>query len=192
MAGREAGAPADPRIGSRRLAIAATVSMGVPIALIAVVVHRLSQGSDATSRAARVSHANTTAQLFIAAAVICGAALFGGHLAGLARQPRVIGEIAVGIALGPTLLGRFAPGVMAALFPPDVQAVLRGLATVGLVPFAGGTAVASGLDTSYVGSSGSRLAFVLFLGCALSITAFPVLAGRTGWDTRGQSSQRDI
>lgn len=34
-------------------------------------------------------------------------------------QPAVIGELLAGILLGPTVLGHFAPGAFAALFPPD-------------------------------------------------------------------------
>ena len=34
-------------------------------------------------------------------------------------HPRLVGEILVGIMLGPTLLGRLAPGLQLALFPDD-------------------------------------------------------------------------
>ncbi len=55
------------------------------------------------------------------------------------------------------------------------QAVLVSQASL-FIPFALGTAAAVPLVDALVGPSGSPLAFVLFLGCALSITAFPVLA----------------
>lgn len=50
-------------------------------------------------------------------------------------QPAVVGEILAGIALGPTLLGLVAPGVLRVLFPADARDVLRVVATVGLVLF---------------------------------------------------------
>jgi Kef-type K+ transport system membrane component KefB len=50
-------------------------------------------------------------------------------------QPAVVGEILAGIALGPTLLGLLAPGVLRALFPDDVRDVLKVVATVALVLF---------------------------------------------------------
>jgi len=40
-------------------------------------------------------------------------------------QPRVMGEVLAGIALGPTLLGRIDPGLQAALFPIDFNPVCR-------------------------------------------------------------------
>lgn len=45
-----------------------------------------------------------------------------------------------------------------------------------LLPFAVGTLVAVGPAGDYVGPLDNRLAFAIFLGCALSVTAFPVLA----------------
>ena len=54
--------------------------------------------------------------------------LQAGILLGLARglgelfrrwgQPSITAEILVGIVLGPTILGRFLPGLQAAIFPP--------------------------------------------------------------------------
>lgn len=53
-----------------------------------------------------------------------------GALARRFGQPAVIGELAAGIVLGPSLLGRVAPGVFDWLFPPDeVQTAM--LFTVG-------------------------------------------------------------
>jgi Kef-type K+ transport system membrane component KefB len=48
-------------------------------------------------------------------------------------QPRVIGELAAGLALGPSVLGQVAPAVEAWLFPPDpVQSgLLTGLGWIG-------------------------------------------------------------
>lgn len=128
-------------------------------------------------------------------------------------QPRVIGEMIAGIALGPSLLGAFAPVTSQALFPPDRQlplatlsqlgvllfmfvvglrldpSVLRGRARAAVavshasitVPFALGLLLASWLHPGLagVGSGGSATAllpFSLFIGAAMSVTAFPVLA----------------
>ncbi|MFJ8646747.1 cation:proton antiporter [Streptomyces sp. NPDC093546] len=44
------------------------------------------------------------------------------------------------------------------------------------VPFAAGVVIALPLVDGHLGPAGHPLAFVLFVGCALSITAFPVLA----------------
>lgn len=50
-------------------------------------------------------------------------------------QPSVIGEIAAGIMLGPSLLGRFAPEVSQMLFPADSLGNLQFLSQIGLILF---------------------------------------------------------
>ncbi|MEX2972760.1 cation:proton antiporter [Streptomyces sp. C184] len=55
------------------------------------------------------------------------------------------------------------------------QALLVSQASL-LVPLAGGAVVALPLLDTFKGAQGNPLAFVMFLGCAVSITAFPVLA----------------
>lgn len=120
-------------------------------------------------------------------------------------QPRVIAEILAGIVLGPSVLGLVAPGAMAALFPdaslPQLKllsqfgllffmflvglefdlGVLRGRAKATLAISHGSIAVpfvlGAGLGVLLEPPAGvTRLAFCLFCGIALSITAFPVLA----------------
>ncbi len=51
------------------------------------------------------------------------------------KQPALTAELLVGLVLGPTLLGRFLPGVHAALFPPDAiqQAMLETVAWLGVL-----------------------------------------------------------
>jgi len=118
-------------------------------------------------------------------------------------QPEVIGEIAGGILLGPTLVHG---AITRELFPADIRPALTAVSTVGVcvfmflvglhvadgglrgqgriavvlslgatvVPFVAGTLFAIGL----VGDRSGRTAvlFCLYVGIAMSITAFPVLA----------------
>src|SRR5262252_6138051 len=58
-----------------------------------------------------------------------------GRLFQIMHQPRVVGEMFAGILLGPSVLGWFAPGVLAALFPPASLGYLSALSQVGLVIF---------------------------------------------------------
>ena len=122
-------------------------------------------------------------------------------------QPAVIGEMAAGILLGPSLLGKISPSTMGSLFPAGGMAPLYALSQVGLVlfmflvglevrpeslrgsaksvviasqasiaaPFVLGGALAWALH-SRLGEGAPRLPFVLFLGAAMGVTAFPVLA----------------
>jgi len=53
----------------------------------------------------------------VALSLLLGTARFCGTLARRIGQPSVLGELAAGILLGPTLFGRFAPELCARLFP---------------------------------------------------------------------------
>lgn len=148
------------------------------------------------------------ARLILQLVVIVIAARICGALAGRLGQPPVIGEIAAGIFLGPSLLGWVAPGASAFLFPlesvPTLDllsqlgvllfmfvvgveldpALLRGKAHAAVAvshvsivfPFLLGVTLAIGLYSGYAPAGVPFHSFALFLGVAMSITAFPVLA----------------
>src|SRR3954465_15816209 len=48
-------------------------------------------------------------------------------------QPRVMGEVAAGILLGPTLLGKVLPASRAAIFPTDITPYIAVSANLGLI-----------------------------------------------------------
>ncbi|MCB2154856.1 cation:proton antiporter [bacterium] len=85
--------------------------------------------------------ANLTPQdltyLFLAIAVLLGVARLLGELARMLGQPSVLGEIAAGILLGPTILGRLAPDLQQTLFPAEgnVAIVLEALVALSVVLF---------------------------------------------------------
>jgi Kef-type K+ transport system membrane component KefB len=148
------------------------------------------------------------ARLLLQLVVIVTAARALGWLATLFRQPPVVGEIAAGILLGPSLLGAHAPSTSAFLFPESSWAILQMLSQVGvllymfvvgleldpahlrarahaavavshfsiIVPFVLGVVLAFGLYSAHAPAGTPFHAFALFLGIAMSITAFPVLA----------------
>lgn len=147
------------------------------------------------------THQTTSLLLGLAAIVILARVL--GALARRLGQPAVIGEVLAGIALGPTL---FHGAISDALFPGSIRPLLGALAAVGvavfmfivglewdaklirgsgslaatvsfssiLVPFGLGMVLALYLMDEY--GTGDQTAFMLFMGIAMSITAFPVLA----------------
>ncbi|MEU3957465.1 cation:proton antiporter [Streptomyces achromogenes] len=141
--------------------------------------------------------------LFCDLALIIVLARILGAVAQRFSQPAVIGEVLAGILLGPTFLGHSVPEF---LFPPGVRPMLTALADVGMavfmfivgleldrkilrgtgrlavtvavsctvLPFGLGTLLALMLADDH--AQGHRLGFVLFMGTAMSVTAFPVLA----------------
>ncbi|GLW70759.1 putative Na+/H+ antiporter [Kitasatospora phosalacinea] len=196
-----------PRPGARRVA-AVLLTVVLPLAVVLVVA--VTAGGRAGGGSGRRSWfaLSATGHVLLAVGVLLAAARLTGALVERLGQPRVVGEICAGIALGPSLLGRLAPGAVDWLFPRSVLAPLDGLAQFGLVlfmfgvgrelagmrlrgaaarallvskasvlvPFALGAVAAVPLVRHYAGPHGSGPVFALFLGCALSITAFPVLA----------------
>jgi K+:H+ antiporter len=140
--------------------------------------------------------------------VILLATRIAGALFRKMGQPQVVGEMAAGILLGPSLLGWLAPHFASALFPVSSLGFLSALSQVGLVlymflvgleldlgslkdrghvavltshasilaPFFLGTLLAVRLYGSLAGPGVGFAPFALFLGAAMSVTAFPVLA----------------
>jgi Kef-type K+ transport system membrane component KefB len=141
--------------------------------------------------------------LLLCLVVIVVVARLLGRLARRLGQPAVIGEILGGILLGPTLLDG---AVTRTLFPAETRPALAAIADVGVcvfmfliglhvdrgllrgqarlastvalaavaLPFGLGALLALHLHGNH--PTDHKLAFVLFLGTAMSVTAFPVLA----------------
>ncbi|MCC2274646.1 cation:proton antiporter [Streptomyces sp. ET3-23] len=193
---------------TKRGAVAVALTAVLPLGVICWAAARAT-GSAPTGKHSAAAHGlDKGGHFFLAAAVILLAACLGGLVADRLGQPRVVGEICAGLALGPSLLGRLAPGAAHWLFPATSLPMLDGLAQFGLVlfmfgvgrelthmrlrgtgtqallvsqasllvPLAAGSAAAVPLAGHFLGRAGDSTAFVLFVGVALSITAFPVLA----------------
>ena len=137
----------------------------------------------------------------IVAIIIAARAL--GLLFRLINQPQVIGEIAAGILLGPSLLGWTLPKISAVIFPPSSMGYLGTFSQLGIVmymflvgvdfnpkelktsghaalltshvsiiaPFVLGALLALMLYPRLSDDSVSFLAFVLFMGAAMSVTS---------------------
>src|SRR5271166_7046405 len=75
--------------------------------------------------------------MFMALAVLLGCAKLAAELMQKIGQPSILGEISVGIFLGPTVLGRFRPHVYQILFPTTgpMPIVLDTVTTLGVVFF---------------------------------------------------------
>jgi Kef-type K+ transport system membrane component KefB len=147
--------------------------------------------------------AHAVGQMLLGLAAIIALARVLGALAKRVGQPPVVGEILAGVLVGPTLFGTV---VSDHLFPTEVRPALSGLANVGLLlfmfiigyeldhtlvrdrkrvavsvsvgsivlPLGLGIVLATWLAGRHAVPHG--LPFALFIGAAMSVTAFPVLA----------------
>jgi Kef-type K+ transport system membrane component KefB len=92
--------------------------------------------------------------LLLAIAAAVAAAALGGTAAQRLGQPVVIGELAAGLALGPSVLGWLEPSVQAWLFPAPILPYLSALAQIGVILFI--FLVGCELDWGLIRTSGSR------------------------------------
>ena len=86
-------------------------------------------------RGAAASGDSSLPLLLFSVAVLVACARLAGVAARWLGQPQVVGEMAMGIALGPSLLGWLAPAVSHAVFPPGNHAHLNTLSQLGLLLF---------------------------------------------------------
>jgi len=82
-------------------------------------------------------HDDSTAHFLLAIGILLTSAKAFGTLARRLRQPAVVGEIAAGILLGPTILGRLAPELQQTIFPiaGDRTVLLASLNQIGVIVF---------------------------------------------------------
>jgi Kef-type K+ transport system membrane component KefB len=76
---------------------------------------------------------STLATFFLAVLVVMLFARLAGELAVRIHQPRVMGEVAAGIILGPTVFGALLPELQRALFPSDIVPYIGVAANLGLI-----------------------------------------------------------
>lgn len=106
----------------------------------------------------------------------------GGRAVRRLGQPPVIGEILVGILLGPSLLGWLAPGIQQHLLPAAVLPVLSALGNLALLAFMFLIGAELDLRTlrtakrAVVGVSLGSVLLPLALGAALALAMYPRLA----------------
>jgi Kef-type K+ transport system membrane component KefB len=146
--------------------------------------------------------------LFVQLLVIIAVSRMTGSLFARCGQPAVVGEMAAGILLGPSLFGMLAPEAFQFVFPATSLGVLKMLSQIGVclfmfvvgmeldtghvrkkadvavvvshasivLPYFLGVVLAYFLYSSLAQPGASFMAFALFMGISMSITAFPVLA----------------
>jgi Kef-type K+ transport system membrane component KefB len=124
-----------------------------------------------------------TGQILLQLLVILLVVQLFGFLCRRIGQQWVIGEILAGIALGPSLLGAFLPGIKAMVFPTGALPTLQTLGDIGLVLYM--FSLGARLDThQMLRQSGkatiaslSGILLPLLLGATLAFFLYPGLAG---------------
>jgi Kef-type K+ transport system membrane component KefB len=173
-----------------------------------------SSQTNLTSRASGGS-IDVVAHVVATLAAILAVGFVLGRLLRYLGQPAVVGEMAAGIVLGPSLLGALSPEAFHLLIPSgatdphgQVPAALKAIAQLGVIlymflvglelnaariagrahaavavshasivaPFVLGTGLALWLYPRFAHQGVSFTSFALFMGVAMAITAFPVLA----------------
>jgi Kef-type K+ transport system membrane component KefB len=164
-------------------------------------------GEQFTATKQRRAFSKLVAAFFLAVAIVLIVARLFGIVAVKLGQPRVMGEVIAGIALGPSLLGLISPNLEGSIFATDILPAFGVAANLGLIFYmfliglevdqkslkgkAGPAAAISNASVALpmlvgiaaalplyklVGPHIKFAAFALFMGVAMSITAFPVLA----------------
>jgi Kef-type K+ transport system membrane component KefB len=125
---------------------------------------------------------NTVSHVLLALAVIIVTARAMGEVFGWFGQPAVIGEVVGGIMLGPSVLGRIAPGVLAGVLPPAVAPFLGVHAQIGIMLYM--FLVGLELDLGVLRKSGhatiaishASIIVPFLLGSALALVLYPRLS----------------
>ncbi|GCE06755.1 cation:proton antiporter domain-containing protein [Dictyobacter aurantiacus] len=124
-----------------------------------------------------------TGQILMELIVILITVQVAGFLCRLIGQQWVIGEILAGLALGPSLLGLFIPGLQSQLFPASALSTLQVLGDIGLIlyMFALGAHLDTGqmLRQSRTAAMASLNSMLLpfVLGALLGWGLYPAFAG---------------
>ncbi|MFZ2060190.1 MAG: cation:proton antiporter [Candidatus Binatus sp.] len=141
-------------------------------------------GSNVFGSAISRSNEGDLLHLLLALVVVIATARAMGWVFRSAKQPQVVGEILAGIVLGPSLLGRLAPGAEGYIFPAAVGPYLNVIAQVGVILYM--FLVGLELDPallrkrghSTVAISHASIVLPFLLGATIALYLYPKLSTR--------------
>ncbi|MCA8987532.1 MAG: cation:proton antiporter [Planctomycetaceae bacterium] len=113
-------------------------------------------------------------QIIMQLVIIIGAARLGGWLLARWGQPQVVGEIATGLLLGPSCLGRLNPELSGILFPAETSSSLLLLGQLGLILLM--FIIGLEFDFGWLKKTGKTAAAVATCGMVLPFTLGALLA----------------
>jgi len=90
-------------------------------------------GEKFTATKQRSDFNHLVAAVFLALAIVLIVCRMFGYVATKVGQPRVMGEVIAGLALGPSLLGAISANWQATFFPSDTLAAIGTIANLGLI-----------------------------------------------------------
>ena len=167
--------------GKRRYLWAYALLVAVPIAaaatLAALSTHTLVR---ATGPLASAASTNAVDRVLVAVTAVVALAAGAGAVARRLGQPAVVGELAGGVALGPTVLGAVDPDVQHWLFPAAAMPSLTVLAQLGVILFMFG--IGTELAPGALRRSGGRAVLIGHASMAPALLCGMAVA----WPLRGR------
>jgi Kef-type K+ transport system membrane component KefB len=135
------------------------------------------------ARSAPREHGADLFHVLLALLLVLIASRVLGSLFRFVNQPPVIGEVVAGLLLGPSFLGRFAPGLAAYVLPGDIAPYLGILAQIGVVLYM--FLVGLEFDTKLLRTSAhaslaishASIVAPFLLGTAAALWLYPTFAG---------------
>jgi Kef-type K+ transport system membrane component KefB len=179
----------EPRIEGARARTVAGYAAMIAVAVAAFLAIRAVGNTLAAPVAEALSSAPPPAagpETLFRLLVALGVIVVSAHLVGGAfqwiGQPAVVGEVVGGLMLGPSLLGRLAPGAAAALLPASLAPFLSVYAHFGVILYM--FVVGLELDMRVVRRSGhatlaishASIVVPFLLGAALALVLYPLLS----------------
>ena len=161
--------------------LTALIYLGIRAVGDSLIAPTLPDGPGTANRYGQI-HVNDFLHVLLALALVIASARALGALFRVFKQPPVIGEMIAGILLGPSLLGRVAPGFAAYLLPQSIAPLLNVISQFGVILYM----FLVGLDVdltslrdrarSTITISHASIVVPFLLGATLALLLYPFLS----------------